>query len=172
MTLFDLIVIALVSASVVSGLLRGLARALITFVALFVGLMLAARGYLAVGALLRGLGIFESQAAANASGFLLIVVGMLVAGFAIGQLFKRGLQRARLSWFDSLLGGAFGLARGLAVCSILYLALTAFPVRINAVTEARTAPALAEGARLLAVLTGADVRTRFLDEYQKLTDSK
>jgi len=78
---------------------------------------------------------------------------------------RRGLSRARLQWFDRALGAAFGLVRGLAVCSIMYLALTAFPVRLGSVTEARTAPVLAEGARLLAAFTSPEVRTRFLDEH-------
>ena len=45
-----------------------------------------------------------------------------------------------LSGSTALLGGAFGLLRGWLVCSILYLALTAFPVRLSSVEEATTAP--------------------------------
>jgi hypothetical protein len=46
----------------------------------------------------------------------------------------------------------------------MYLALTAFPVRIEAVEKAETAPVLAEGARLMALFTSQDLRTRFLEE--------
>jgi hypothetical protein len=80
------------------------------------------------------------------------------------------LRRARLEWFDRVLGGAFGLLRGVAVCSAIYLALTAFPVRLSSVEEARTAPALAQGARLLALCTSEDVRVRFLAGYRSLTN--
>ena len=165
MTVFDFIVLALVGASVVSGALRGLVRALITSAALIAGLFVAAHGYESVGAVLRGFGITESNAAANAGGFLLIMCLALGTGFIIGRMVTRGLRRARLQWFDRALGAAFGLARGLAVCSIMYLALTAFPVRLDSVAEARTAPVLAEGARLLATFTSRDMRTRFLDEH-------
>src|ERR687884_390467 len=67
----------------------------------------------------------------------------LMLGFAAGQLARGRLKRARLGWLDRALGALFGLARGLAVCAIMYLALTAFPVRLDAVAEARTAPLLA-----------------------------
>jgi membrane protein required for colicin V production len=166
MTVFDFIVLALVGASVVAGALRGLVRGLLTGVALLLGLLLAARGYLMAGASLRAVGLVDSSAAANACGFLLIVGGMLVAGFLAGRWLAGGLRRARLEWIDRALGASFGLIRGLAVCSILYLALTAFPVRLESVSQARTAPILAEGARLLATFTSPDVRTRFFNEHR------
>lgn len=165
MTFFDLIVLALITASVVAGALRGIVKALLTLAALIVGLLIASRGYGVAGALLSGLGIVSSTEAANAGGFLLIMIAALGAGFLAGRFISGGLRRVRLQWFDHVLGGAFGLLRGLVVCSILYLTLTAFPVHIKAVTEARTAPVLAEGARVLAAFTSTEVRARFYKEY-------
>lgn len=166
MTFFDFIVLALVGASVVAGALRGLVRGLLTGVALLAGLLLAAQGYEMAGAVLSATGLMEAGAAANAGGFLLIVGGMLLAGFIAGRSLAGGLRRARLGWLDRALGASFGLIRGLAVCSILYLALTAFPVRLDAVEQARTAPILAAGARVLATFTSRDVRTRFFNEHR------
>jgi membrane protein required for colicin V production len=163
MTFFDFIVFALVGASVVAGASRGLLRALITLAALIIGLIVAAQGYEVAGTGLRGLGVVETKAAANACGFLLIMTLMLVAGLVGGQLVRGGLRRVRLEWFDRVLGGAFGLLRGLAVCSVMYLALTAFPLRIEAVDKAKSAPMLAEGARWLSLFTSADLRTRIYD---------
>jgi membrane protein required for colicin V production len=170
MTVFDLFVIVIVGASIVAGALRGLVRAAITGLALIVGLLLASLGYEAAGRLIRSSGLVESGVAANAAGFLLLAGVVLVLGFAAGGLARAGLRRARLEWFDRALGGAFGLARGVAVCSVVYLALTAFPVRLSSVEEARTAPVLAEGARLLASCTSPEVRERFISEYRRLTN--
>jgi membrane protein required for colicin V production len=166
MTFFDLIVLAIVGASVVAGALRGLVRGLLTGAALLLGLLMAARGYEMAGAALSAVGLVGSSAWANACGFLLIVGGTLLSGFIAGRWVAGGLRRARLEWLDRALGASFGLVRGLAVCSILYLALTAFPVRLDSVVQARTAPILAEGARLLATFTSPDVRTRFLNEHR------
>jgi membrane protein required for colicin V production len=166
MTLFDFIVLALVGASVVAGALRGLVRGLLTGVAVLLGLLLAARGYEMAGVVLRSMGLVDSSAAANACGFLLIVGGTLLFGFIAGRWVAGGLRRARLAWIDRAFGASFGLIRGLAVCSVLYLALTAFPVRLDSVAQARTAPILAEGARLLATFTSPDVRTRFFNEHR------
>lgn len=168
MTIFDLFVVAIVGASVVAGALRGMVRALVAGGALLVGLALAARTYGSAGSLLRWFGLFESDEAANAGGFLLVAGLLLAVGFLVGSVMRAGLRRARLEWFDCALGAAFGFLRGMAVCSIVYLALTAFPVQLDSVRDARTAPALAEGARLLAECTSADVRERFYTEYRRL----
>lgn len=169
MTVFDFFVILIVGASVAAGALRGLVRAVIAGLALIAGVVVAGHGYQAAAGLLHNLGLIESNAAASAGGFLLIAATILALGFVAGGWARAGLRRARLEWFDRALGAAFGFARGLAVCSVVYLALTAFPVRLSSVTEARTAPALACGARLLAVCASADVRERFVSEYRRLT---
>jgi len=169
MTFFDLIVIALVGASLIAGTLRGFVRALIATLAMFVGVIVAAQSYETAGTFLRAMGVVESNGAANAGGFLLIVGVALGLGFVAGHLLKGGLRRARIEWMDRALGALFGFARGMAVCCVIYLALTAFPVRLASVAEARTAPALAEGAKLISWLTSADLRTRFQVEYKRLT---
>jgi len=168
MTFFDLFVLAIVGASVAAGALRGFVRALIASVGLAVGFIVASHTYVQAGAFLRGFGVVESPVAAHAAGFLLMVGVVLTAGFILGETARAGLRRARLEWFDRALGAVFGLLRGVAVCSVVYLALTAFPVRLESVERARTAPALAEGARLLALCTSNDIRARFLAEYQHL----
>ena len=172
MTFFDFLVLALIASSVVSGAMRGIVRALLTGAALIVGLLIAAQGYEAVGAILRGLKIVESREAANAGGFLLIMIIALIGGFFAGRLVTGGLRHVRLEWFDRVLGGAFGLLRGWAVCSILYLALTAFPVSISSVTESRTAPILAQGAKFLGIFTSQEIRTRFYEGYSDLINGQ
>ena len=169
MTVFDFFVLIIVGASIVSGAMRGLVRALIAGAALIVGIVIAAQGYVLVGAWLRGLGLVKSSAAASAGGFLLIVGLMLALGFAAGALARKGLRQARLDWLDRILGAVFGFVRGWAVCSSVFLALTAFPVRLGSVTGARSAPALAQGASILSFCTSMDVRTRFFEEYKRLT---
>jgi membrane protein required for colicin V production len=172
MNFFDFLVLALIASSVVSGAMRGIVRALLTGAALIVGLVIAAQSYGAAGAILRGLHVVETDGAANAGGFILIFTIVLIGGFFAGRLVSGGLKHVRLEWFDRVLGGVFGLLRGWAVCSILYLALTAFPVSLSSVTEARTAPILAQGAKLLGVFTSQEMRTRFYEGYSDLINSQ
>ena len=165
MTVFDLIVLSLCGASIVAGALRGLVRAVLTGAALIVGLVVAARGYETAGTFIRALGLVESNEAAHAAGFLALMGLIFGLGFVAGHLLSSRLKRTRLAWFDRALGAGFGLLRGFFVSSALFLALTAFPVRISSVEEARTAPLLAEGAKLLTAFTSQDVRSSFLKQY-------
>jgi membrane protein required for colicin V production len=168
MTFFDLIVICFVGASAVAGALRGVVRALIATLALLVGLVAAGQSYEWAGGWLRLLGVVETRAAADAAGFLLVAFLSLTVGFAAGALLRDTLRRAKLGWLDRALGASFGCLRGAAVCSVIYLALTAFPVRLGFVRDARTAPALSQGARILALVTSSDLRARILNEYRRL----
>ena len=168
MTFFDLFVLAIVGASVAAGALRGFVRALIASIGLLVGFFVASHTYEQAGAFVRGFGVVESVEAGYAAGFLLMVGVVLLVGIILGESARAGLKRAKLQWFDRVLGAGFGLVRGVAVCSVVYLALTAFPVRLEAVAQARTGPALAVGARLLSLCTSSEVRARFLAQYQHL----
>ena len=168
MTFFDVVVFALIASSVVSGVLRGFARMLISGAAIIVGLLVAARGYEAVGTVLHGLKIIRSVALANAGGFLLIVIAAMVGGYFAGRLLAIGVRRVGLGWFDRILGGALGFLSGLAACSVLYLALTAFPAPIESVRQASSTPVLAWGARMLGVFTSHEVRTRFYENDSNL----
>jgi membrane protein required for colicin V production len=89
-------------------------------------------------------------------------------GLLITYALRTVLKRSRLSWADHLLGAGFGLLRGWLVCSALYLALTAFPVKIDAVQRATFAPALLEGTRVIAYLTSRELRERFYAGYETI----
>lgn len=169
MTVFDLIVFALILASVVAGALRGLVRALLATGALFVGLIVASQEYERAGGWLRAFGAVKTSAAADAGGFIVLLLLFVSLGFAAGALLRDTLRRAKLGWVDRALGAAFGALRGVGVCSAMYLALTAFPVKLNSVRDAQTAPALAQGARLMSLVTSSDLRARFLAEYRRLS---
>ena len=164
MTVFDLIAVALITSSVVAGALRGLMRALVA-TALLVGVFAAARCYEAASLLLIRVGVFEAGTAARAGGFVLLIGLLLLLGLLSAHLLRDSLRRAKLENIERLLGAAFGFARGFLVCSVAFLALTAFPVGTEAVANARTAPALAEGARLLAFFASGDLCARFLTQY-------
>jgi membrane protein required for colicin V production len=63
---------------------------------------------------------------ADLTGFLVIFFGVvLLAGFT-GRIARWVARQAGLNWIDRLLGGAFGLARGVVTVCVLVLAVAAF----------------------------------------------
>ena len=168
MTTLDYFVLIVVVASVASGATRGIIKGILSVLSALAGLILAAQLY-PYAARLAG-GFVSSQRAAYLLGFVVVFLVVLVCGSLLARWLRGGLKRARLDWVDHALGGAFGLARGWLVCSAIYLALTAFPVKIEAVERATFAPALLEGTRVITYLTSDELRGRFLSGYEMLQD--
>jgi membrane protein required for colicin V production len=163
MTVLDYFVLLIVVASVASGATKGIIR-VVTSVALTVaGLVLAAYSYKYAASVLR---IFVAARLADLLGFVAVFLLVLVAGSLLSWWLRRGLKRGRLGWVDHLLGAAFGFLRGWLICSVIYLALTAFPGKPEAVERAAFGPALLEGTRVVAYLTSRELRERFLNGYE------
>jgi membrane protein required for colicin V production len=163
MTVLDYFVAIVVIVSVIFGVSRGIIKGILSLLSAVAGLVVAAQAYPLAARVFAP--FTESARAANLLGFVSIFLLVLVAGSLLARWLRGGIKRARLDWLDHLLGGAFGLLRGWLVCSVIYLALTAFPVKLEAVERATFAPALLEGTRVITYLTSRHVRQRFFDGY-------
>jgi len=97
-----------------------------------------------------------------------VFVLVLVAGSLLSRWLRKGLKRRRLGWVDHILGAVFGFLRGWLICSVIYLALTAFPAQPEAVERAIFGPALLEGTRVVAYLTSRELRERFSNGYETI----
>ena len=163
MTVLDYFVAIVVVASVILGASRGIIKGVLSLTSALAGLVIAAQVYPLAAHLFTP--FTASARAANLFGFISVFLLVLVAGALLARWLRGGIKRARLDWLDHLLGAAFGLLRGWLVCSVIYLALTAFPIKLEAVERATFAPALLEGTRVIAYLTSRDLRQRFMDGY-------
>lgn len=163
MTVLDYFVLIVVVVSVVIGASRGIIKGILSLTAAIAGLVVAAQLYGLVAHLFAP--FTTSARAANLLGFISVFLVVLAGGSLLARWLRGRLKRARLDWFDHLLGAVFGLLRGWLICSVVYLALTAFPVKLEAVERATFAPALLEGTRWISYLTSRDLRQRFFDGY-------
>jgi membrane protein required for colicin V production len=163
MTVLDYFVLLVVVASVASGATKGIIRVIVSVAFTVAGLVAAAFAYPFAAAVLR---VFVAARLADLLGFMAVFLLVFVAGSLSGRWLRGGLKRARLGWIDHLSGAVFGLLRGWLICSVIYLALTAFPLRPDAVEKATFGPALLEGTRVIAYLTSREVRERFYSGYE------
>lgn len=165
MTVLDYFVLLVVVASVTSGLTKGIIRVIVSVAFTVAGLVLAAYSYMYAARLLH---LLVSGGLANLVGFITVFVLVIVAGSFLSWRLRGLLKRARLGWTDHALGAVFGFLRGWLVCSVVYLALTAFPVRLEAVERATFGPALLEGAQVITRLTSRDLSEKFLTGYESV----
>jgi membrane protein required for colicin V production len=127
MTLFDLVVVIIVGLSVLLSLIRGLVREVLALAAWVVA-------FLAANVLSSQIAPWMPEALPNdelrlLAGFLCVFVGVLIAMSVLAILASKLVKSAGLGVEDRLLGGMFGLARGLMVVMIIVLlaGLTSLP---------------------------------------------
>jgi membrane protein required for colicin V production len=166
LTALDYFVLGLTGFSLIFGLMKGFVRSILGLVVAIAGLFLAATWYQPVVPYVRGW--VETDMTARLVAFLSIFVATVFAGLVLGRAFRRFLEKAHLSWIDHLAGGAFGFVRGWLISSVIYVALTAFPVQTEMVAQARLAPYLLKGAEVLTYATSKNLRDQFLDGYHQL----
>ena len=165
MTVLDYFVLLVVVASVASGATKGIIRVVVSVAFTVAGLIVAAQTYAYAASVLR---LFVAAWLANLLGFAVVFVLVFAAGSLLSWRLRGGLKRARLGWIDHAVGAAFGFVRGWLICSAIYLALTAFPVRPAAVERSAFSPALLEGTRVVSYLASPELRQLFLDGYEKV----
>ena len=165
MTVLDYFVLLVVLASVASGATKGIIRVIISVAFTVAGLVLAAYSYEYAAGVLR---IFVAARISDLLGFVTVFVLVLIAGGFCSRWLRGRLSRRRLGWVDHTLGAVFGFLRGWLICSVIYLALTAFPGKPEAVKRAMFGPALLEGTRVVAYLTSRELRERFLNGYETI----
>ena len=127
MTLFDLGVVVIVGLSVLLGLIRGLVRELLALAAWIVAFLAA--NLLAGEAAHWMPDAIPTEELRLLAGFLGVFVAVLLAMSVLAIVASKLVKSAGLGLEDRLLGGAFGLARGLLVVMIMVLlaGLTSLP---------------------------------------------
>lgn len=127
MSLLDLVLIAIVGGSVVSGFLAGFARAGIGLLAAISGIVF---GFWFYGIPAQWIhGFISSVAFSNLLGFLVVFFACTVAGGLIGNLLAKLLKWTGLSWLDRIMGAGFGLLRGALAAVAFVSVLMAFTPR-------------------------------------------
>ncbi len=167
----DLLIGGILLVSFIAALRNGVTREVVRLIALAAGIIGAMwfheRGAAELAPYL------ASEALAKFVAFVLILVGCVAAGGFIAWFLDKVWGATGLRWFDRLLGGAFGLVRGLAVAMAIVLGLIAFvPIAgaERAVAQSQLAPLVLHGARAAALLAPADLRLAYAENFEKVRE--
>jgi membrane protein required for colicin V production len=124
MNWFDVFLLLMLLSSAIAGVRTGFARVVVGFVAAIFGFLAAFWCYRLVAV---NIAPWVSRPAlADALGFFLVFIGVLILGSLVGAILSRLLKWVGLSWFNHLLGGAAGLVRGVLVVAVMVSAIVAF----------------------------------------------
>jgi membrane protein required for colicin V production len=169
MNWLDIVLLMLVAASVASSVRNGLSREVIGLATVILALLLGIWFYGIPGGYL--IPYFSSRHMANFVGFVVVFAAVLVAGSLIGALVGRLLKLTGLSWFDHLLGAAFGAVRGLLMSVALVMAMMAFSPGGHpppAVVNSRLAPYVVDAARVCAAMAPYELKDGFRKTHAQL----
>ncbi len=159
MNFLDLGIIALLLLVTLRGYFRGLFQELAVLVGLVGGLVVAARTYLAVAALI--LPLINNLYWAQGIAFVLVLVVFYWGVRLLAHVLQRLLYHLYLDVLDRLLGAFFAFLKG---CLILGLALlllgVVLPKDSHLVKESRLKPALTQLAKHTLDLLPADFKDR------------
>ena len=164
----DILLGLIIVSSAIAGLRAGFTRVVIGLVATIVGLVAGFWFYRMVGDQLHPW--ISTPAAANAVGFFLIFFGVALLGSLIAGLLSKMLRWVGLSWFNYLLGGVAGFARGALVVAVLANVLVAFaPASMpNYLKNSRILPYANGVASVLAELAPRELKDSFSQRMEAL----
>ncbi len=161
MTSFDWILVVILVSSTIAGLMAGFARVTIGLAAGIFGILFGLWFYRMPAAWFAE--YFESKTASSVLGFMLVFVGVLIAGGLLSRLIAKLFKWAGLTWLDRLLGAVFGLVRGMIVVTGIVTIVTAFAPNPPPkwIAGSQIMPYTAGVSRVLAAVAPRELKEQF-----------
>ena len=159
MGIADWVILAIILISVLLAASHGFFFEAISLAGLFLGYMLAIWEYHAVASFF--LPYVKTEWVADLIGFVVILLAVVILAGIVGRIMRWLMKEAGLSWFDRILGGAFGLVRGCLMAAIVLLGFTTFNPQSHWLEGSRLAPYFLVVARGASWLAPSEVRARF-----------
>jgi membrane protein required for colicin V production len=165
MNWLDIILLAVVLLTLILGLIKGFIKEIVGIIAVVLGLLLAAHSYGAVSRFFQQ--IIRNELISNFLGFLAIFFGVLIIGGLVSFLLSK-LMKGPLKLANHLLGGAFGLLKGILISGVLVFAMLTFNMNRDVLMGSRLAPYCFGITKALVYLIPQELKTKFRTSYQEL----
>ncbi len=168
MNWLDVVMAVLAAIFVIQGLRQGFTRLAIALVATLFGIILASWMYGAAGAIL--IPFLSSRSLANIAGFLLVFIGVQLAGSLLAWGLARLFKWTGLTVLDRMLGAVFGVVKAALVGIVFVMILTAFPLSPvpNSIKDSVCAPYLIEASHVLVQMAPRELKDGFASTYDRI----
>jgi membrane protein required for colicin V production len=164
LNLLDAVVLLILLGSVFYSALKGFVRELLGMLSLVAAFFVSVSFYRVASLPFKE--VVKTENIALFLGFASIFLGTLIVGALVIWAVQRLVKFAKVQWFDRLLGATFGFIRGWILGSVVFLVLTSFDLQSERVRGSQLAPYYLPGARIIALATPYDLKTRFMDGYR------
>jgi len=140
LNVLDIIFLIILFLSIMFGIIKGFIRELFSLAFFVIAVVLSFLFYSDVGKLY--MSSLKSQDVANFAGFFTIFTIVLIVGSLVTYVTRKIFTIGPLKSIDMILGGVFGLLRGILISAIVVFALVSFPVDDNLIIKSRISPYL------------------------------
>jgi membrane protein required for colicin V production len=136
--IIDIIIAVIVISSIITGIIRGFIKELSTLLGLILGIYIAAHNYPVLQKYV--LSVFPNTTVSKIISFLIILFIVFFLMMLLGLLLQKVIKLIMLGWLDKILGGVFGIIKGLLfVWLLLVLIITFFPTTQNTINKSQLA---------------------------------
>ena len=127
MTSFDYFVLALIASSIILSVLRGFVKELLSILAWVVSFVIAKLYTVELSQVLPD--SIPNESLRYLAAFLILFLATLLIFTLLGLALSQVVKVAGMGWLDRILGGCFGLVRGIFVVTIIVMlcGLTTLP---------------------------------------------
>lgn len=161
----DIILFVILAVTLVLGCIKGLIRQLVGILAVVIGLILSMGYYQSVGSFYRPL--VASDSLAYFLGFLTIFLFVLLLGWLISRIFSK-VMKGSLKFINHILGGFFGLLKGVLICGVIVFALLVFPINTEVLKKSFAAPYCLKITKGVVELIPKQLKIKFKDAYKEI----
>jgi membrane protein required for colicin V production len=162
----DWIILAGLLISTVGGLAQGFFRSFFGLAGLVAGFMIATWNYARIGKIF--LPIVRVEAVANAIGFLVIILLVMLMGAVVGGSLEKTFRWAGLGCIDTLLGAVFGFFQGVVIVMVFVLVTLAFFPGTSWLINARIPPMFFQACHVSMEMSPKELNDKVQGEVLKL----
>jgi len=164
---FDITLLIVACVLVLVGVMKGLVRILIGLAALVAAFALAARFHKPLADRLSFISLPDEPLMLLA--YVLIFIGVMLAGAIVAYALRRLMKAAMLSWADRLGGAALGLVVALLFAALLVLPLVAYsPYSDSLLQQSVLAPYVAAVADLASPMVPDELSRLYEERMESL----
>ena len=167
MNILDFILLTILAAALIRGFVRGMIRQVAGLLGLLTGFVVAGHLYLQMLPVLRR--HFPSAPYLEVLSYVVIYASAWLAVVFLGYLFVKLSRAMLMAWADRLLGGAFGLFKGMVAAVVLVAVLTLFlPSKSRILGDSLLSVHVQKVGYYLVRLTPKELRDRYQKSHEVL----
>jgi membrane protein required for colicin V production len=161
MNLFDWFLIAVLAYSTIMAFMRGIILELFSLGGLVAGILIASWNYNLLAPIIERL--ITTSAIAQIVAFFIIIIGVMVLSAILGKALNRTAHAIGLGFFDRLLGGVFGFARGCLLGVVILMSIAAFLPHSTCIATSQLSSYFLAGAHAVSFVVPHDLQQQILN---------